>query len=172
MKCVDFLRSLCAACASAQIKYHPLELSRSPRWRKEIAERILSGVGKRPYQFFSVYDKTTPKVKSALSFRIPRTELMALPFRPASSKMLAILMQKTSRRNRKPSWLAMRHSRSPWLPGSRSWPILCGCSSSSGILRMRRRGFERRSPLPHLPTEVSLLPSGRNQLGKGCAIVA
>lgn len=172
MKCVDFLRLLCATCASAQIKYHPLELSRSLRWRKELTERILLGVGKRPYQLFFVYDKTTPKVMSALSFHIARTELMASPFRPASSKMLAILMQKTSRRNRKPLWLAMRHSRSPWLPGSRSWLILCGCSSSSGMLRMRRRGFERKSPLLHLQIEVSLLPSGRNQLGKGYAVVA
>lgn len=148
-----------------------------------MAEAIPSRVGKEPCYFFFVHDHTTPDViklawecpeqrspalvQAFRTFSLPRIELMASPSRPASSRMLAILMLKTSRRSKKPSWPATRLSRSPWSPGSRSWLILCVCSSSSVTLRMRRRGFERRSPLLRPPTEVSLPPSARRQAGRG-----
>lgn len=44
----------------------PSELSGSPKGGKEMAERVLSGVGKETCQFFFIYDQSTPEViKSA-----------------------------------------------------------------------------------------------------------
>lgn len=77
------------------------------------AGRVFLYVIKRPLKSDRIHPEPSCHAFKPLSSSIPRIELMASPFRPASFRMLGILTPKTSRKSRKPSWLAMRHSKNP-----------------------------------------------------------
>lgn len=75
--------------------------------------RVFLYVIKRPLKSDRIRPEPSCHAFKPLSSSVPRIELMASPFRPASFRMLAILTPKTSRKSRKPLWLAMRRSKNP-----------------------------------------------------------